>query len=130
MSYNTDFIVHYTNNTEYRKQFRALFNMIAQNQDDDIDEETLDEQNYDNKQSTIILDHIYSITKDNTYFIQMYADAAALMMSADPEIGLAVLFSYDYFATFHQCLCDFIKTPMNMNDKNPFYISVKNKIKV
>ena len=49
MSYNTDFIVHYTNNTEYRKQFRALFNMIAQNQDDDIDEETLDEQNYDNK---------------------------------------------------------------------------------
>ena len=129
MSYNTDFIVQYTNNTEYRNQFRTLFSMIAQIHDNDIDEETSDEQNYDNQQSTIILDHIYSITKDNIWFIQIYKDADALMMSTDPSIGLAVLFSYDYFSTFHQCLCDFIKTPMNMNDKNPFYISVKNKIK-
>ena len=40
----------------------------------------------------------------------IYIKAAGFMMSEDPGIGLAVLFSYDYFALFHLVLCDYFTT--------------------
>ena len=49
------------------------------------------------------------------------------MFSEDENIGLAVLFSYDYFASFHLFLVDFLNKN-EFNEKNNYYINLKNKI--
>ena len=50
------------------------------------------------------MDEIYEKTKHLEQFQSLYISAAALMFSTDPNIGLAVLFSYDYFSLFHTCI--------------------------
>ena len=97
--------VLYKNNQEYRKCIREIFRMKESVSTLDIDDETKDEQNYDDMSTSKVLDYIYSITKKNVCFQELYGYAAATMFSTDPEIGLAVLFSYDYFLLFHPLLC-------------------------
>jgi hypothetical protein len=87
--------VQYKNNQEYRKCIREIFHMKESVSTLDIDDETKDEQNYDDISTSKVLDYIFSITKKNTHFQELYGYAAATMISTDPEIGLAVLFSYD-----------------------------------
>ena len=38
------------------------------------------------------------------------------MMSTDQEIGLAVLFSYDYFPEFHKCFVQYMHNKEKFND--------------
>jgi hypothetical protein len=97
--------VQYKNNQEYRNCIREIFRMQEFISTLDIDDETKDEQNYDDRSTSKVLDYIYSITKKNACFQELYGYAAATMFSTDPEIGLAVLFSYDYFLLFHPLLC-------------------------
>jgi hypothetical protein len=137
--------VQYKNNQEYRKCIRDFFQMKESISALDIDDETKDEQNYDDTSSTKMLNHVYSITKENTHFQELYSYAAATMFSTDPEIGLAVLFSYDYFVLFHPLLCSFhqawkmpvyydldiyeIEPTCNTNlEKNPYFIALKKKL--
>lgn len=130
MAYNTEYIVKYTNNQEYRICIRELSGMNTNSDVDfDIDEETQDEQNYDMDAMCKLLDYVYSITETNVYFQKLFKYGAATMLSEDPSIGLAVLFSYDYFHLFHLCLCDFIKNPENMNSQNSHFLVLCNKIK-
>ena len=123
--YNTDQIVNYTNNEEYRLSFRDIFKMKAQIPDIlDMDKETLDEFNYDACKATMILDYVYLITHKNMWFKILYSYSASFMMSNDPEIGLTILFSYDYFNLFHKCVCDFIQDPLSINEYNQNYIKI------
>ena len=104
-----------------------LFKMAPLIQDSDLDDETLDEQDYDAIQTTIMLDYIYALTKDNKCFQQMYDYASATMFSQDREIGLAVLFSFDYFIFFHPCICSYIKMPHRMSETNEYFIELLNR---
>ena len=131
--YNTTLIVNYQNNKEYRACIRNLFKMETQiyNEtlyEEPLDEETLDEQNYDNNKTTDMLDYIYSITKENSYFKELYGYGAGTMFSTNLEIGLVVLFSYDYFVLFHPCICSFIENPALFNESNIYFIQLKTKI--
>ena len=54
-------------------------------------------------------------------------ESASKMFSEDENIGLAVLFSYDYFNLFHLCLVDFFEKH-KLDEKNNYYINLKNKI--
>jgi hypothetical protein len=56
------------------------------------------------------LDEIYARTKDVPEFQEIYMLTAGFMLSTDPSIGLAVVFSYDYFDKFHPCLVDFLRS--------------------
>ena len=47
------------------------------------------------------------------------------MFSEDPSIGLAVLYSYDYFSFFHLCFRDFLNNEFSI-DSSHFKI-LKNK---
>jgi len=106
----------YTSTTEYRILFRQLCNMdtkimykdewvdISQVPLEEIDEETLDEFQYDEAAVTQYLDKVYEETKGDAAFRQLYSVAAGLMMSEDHQIGLAVLMSYDYLGLFQICL--------------------------
>jgi hypothetical protein len=63
-------------------------------------DETMDELDYDEESASKSLNSIYEKTKEITEFQHLYDLAAACMFSTDREIGLAVLFSYDYFHLF------------------------------
>jgi len=126
--YNTQITINYTNNEEYRKDLRNIFQMKNQTLDETIDPETADEQDYDNANASIMLDYIYSITKEDSLFKELYEYGAGTMLSLNLEIGLAVLFSYDYFILFHQCLQQIIDNPLYWNNTNSAFIALKQKL--
>jgi len=92
----------YTNNKEYREALRVFFQMKCEPVKgcEDIEEETVDEFTYDPRAVEQGMNDIYGKTKEIPAFCRLYEVAAALMMSLDLETGLAVLLSYDYFASF------------------------------
>ena len=77
--------------------------------DDDLDEETIDELLFDNNIMSTCMDFIYDKTKDSNYFKELYLIGASKMFSQDPQIGLVILFSYDFFNYFHLVLVDYLK---------------------
>jgi len=95
----------YTTNQEYRQVLREFFNMNIDKQTilaeyNDIDEESLDEMLYDENAVEIALNKVYEKTKHNPAFQKLYIESAAKMISMNPETGLAILLSYDYFKEF------------------------------
>lgn len=129
--YNIKIDVNYNNNTSYRECLRQVVNMdisklnIPWDQmDDDLDEETKDELLFDNYAMSSTMDYIYDKTKENDFFKEIYLLGASKMFSTDPNIGLAILFSYDFFALFHLCLQDFFNNKLDTINYN----ILKNKI--
>jgi hypothetical protein len=119
----------YTNSTEYRNIFRKITGQTLTpppTNPFEIDEETLDEQHYDEEIVTAFLDTIYNNTKQNSLFQQLYDLAAAQMISLNREIGLSVLFSYDYLAAFYACYCEYMQSPEIFTESTPSYVRVKN----
>ena len=131
--YNINVKIEYENNKQYRQCLRNVFSMDISNLDipfdqiEDLDDETEDELLFDENAMIKSIDFIYEKTNNNAYFKELYKIAASKMFSEDENIGLAVLFSYDYFASFHLCLVDFLNKN-EFNEKNNYYINLKNKI--
>jgi len=127
--YNTKLIIQYSNDVEYRACLRALFSMKHVIQvDPDLDEITRDEQDYDMEAASQKLDFILEQTSGNPWFQELYDIAASKMISTDRSIGLSVLFSYDYLALFHMCLCSFYNDPCGFDDVNVAFVALKKKI--
>lgn len=120
LSYPKEKTVTYTNDREYREAIRDVFQMVCQSvvpiesNIADLDEITLDEYNYDQDAMREFLDYVYDATSKDVNMMTLYKEAAALMFSEDEGIGLAVLFSYDYFQSFHVVLCEYFR---DTNDK-------------
>lgn len=74
-----------------------------------VSPETIDEYNYDSAAIAKYLDRVYEQTHSRPEFQRLYIAAAALMFSENPEIGIAVLFSYDYLAHFFQIYANYLK---------------------
>jgi hypothetical protein len=107
---------------------RELFKMNAENYPENVkhnaetwDDETTDEMCYDNQSALKTMDFVYKETKDNLLFQAIYDLAAAQMISTDREIGLCVLFSYDYMRYFHRCIMDYLKSPVEFSSNNENY---------
>ena len=122
----------YTSDKEYRAFLRQLVNMDPTKfyetedikcdpTDPNVSEETIDEYNYDGSAIKTYLDRVYSNTKSIPEFKRLYLAAAALMFSVDPEIGLAVLMSYDYLAWFHASYTAFLSNPTEFNESDEWY---------
>ena len=113
----------YTNDKEYREFIRNICSMksnqLATLDQNDIDDITNDEWDYDADAMKIWLDHTYEITHNDPIFMKLYVTAAGTMLSEDPQIGLAVLVSYDYFYDFYTCINSF-------KHKNDFICFVQN----
>jgi hypothetical protein len=116
--YPTHFQIQYTNDDEYRECMIHVFHY------DDTDE------NSDNSYSTKLLDLIFE--KTSVHLREIYEKASAVIMMEDLDIGLAILFSYDYFSLFHLCLCDYL--PLNEEEqiefpkKNQYYLQLLDKL--
>lgn len=130
MSYNIEYNVEYSDNFEYRKAMRQVFRMTADMPDiaDDIDDESRDELMYDDASISAGLDYVFSATKDVPAFSELFLVGAGRMLSENRDIGLAVVFSYDYFELFHLCLRDFFRDPASFNANNSNYQKLWNKI--
>jgi len=111
--YNTNYkTMDYSNNSEYRECLRKAFYMTCDlehlmEDNPDYDDETLDEELYENEKSKLALDYVFDKTKDNSTFKKMYLHSAAKLICENIDLGMTVLFSYDFFATFHKCLIKF-----------------------
>lgn len=129
-SYHLHLDIFYENNKQYRQCLRDLFFMKTNVDNDlDIDEETLDENDYDVDASEKAMDYVYEKTKNNDLFKILYECAAHKMFTTNHDIGLAVLFSYDYLKLFHLCLQQYIIYPNTFNEDSECYINMYNAIK-
>jgi hypothetical protein len=127
-SYPTDLTISYTNDEEYRKIIRRVFQMKSDSYPDivhsDIDAVSRDELEYDETSAYSAMEYIFDKTRRVPPFIAIYEQAASFMFSTDINIGMAVLFSYDYLLLFHNCLKDFF-TLLSRNE-GPFTIENEN----
>lgn len=121
-----DFIEHfkslpsaimYDNDNEYRNVIRNVFNFDRNTFYDyhgkiknlnEVDPISKDELLYDSEAVTHSMNFIYNATKNNGEFSEMYLKAAARMFSTDPQIGQAVLCSYDTFHWYYSCVWFFL----------------------
>jgi len=122
--YNIHYLVNYNNNDEYRNQIQKVFYMEI----DTVTSEP-DEILYDDDAIRAGLQFILNNTKDNPHFIRLYEKAGELIMTNQSEMGLAVLFSYDFLSLFHKLLYVFFFEPNISIESNPIYVELLNKIK-
>jgi hypothetical protein len=120
-SYPIDLTLSYTNDEEYRKSIRSLFQMKSDSYPDivnsDIDAVSRDELEYDENSAYSAMEYVFDNTRNVPPFIAIYEQAASFMFSTDINIGMAVLFSYDYLLLFHNCLRDFFAS-LSRNDES------------
>lgn len=96
--------VSYETDSEYRNQLRRFCQMKCVDQfenDPSIDTVSRDENLYDEYAVSKTMNLLYDKTRDSTAFRTLYELAAGRMFSTDPEIGLCILMSYDYFRYFY-----------------------------
>ena len=97
--------------------------------DPKVSEETIDEYNYDGAAVAKYLDGVYQSTQSRPEFQRLYTAAAALMFSEKLDIGLAVLFSYDYLAWFHAVYMNYLQNPDKWNaETDEFYKKLIDRI--
>ena len=122
----------YSDDHEYRNFLRRIMQMDPQKMyetedvrvdptDPTVDAETIDEYTLDVDSMKVYLDTVYAQTRSVPAFQTLYELAAALMFSTNPEIGLAVLMSYDYLAWFFCCYSDFVRDPAAFDSKTHEY---------
>jgi hypothetical protein len=116
--------ITYNDNKEYRQALRTFFEMDLTGSDD----ETIDEMLFDNKNINSCLDNIYNATYHYPLFIELYQLAAGCFLSTDEQVGLTVLFSYDYFSEFYSLLYD-LHTKETVEYSNEHYIQLRKLLK-
>lgn len=132
-SYPINLNIQYSNNNEYRQCIRQLFHMRSDNFPDtsmlELDDETLDEMMYDDKSANDMMDFVYEHTKSKDEFNVLYNKAASFMFSIDNNIGLTILFGYDYLDLFHSLLKIFFSNPHESTiTKSSEYTRLYNKL--
>lgn len=136
MRYRVETVVNYTNSQEYRQCCRDLFEMnsetyeknihnIENHNKEELDQESRDELAYDEGAISKMMDFVFECTKGLKEFDDLYKMAARRMLSEDPDIGLAILFSYDYMQLFHLCLIEFFSDKLNHRNFEPYRELVK-----
>lgn len=114
----------YASNKEYRQLLRNFCDMscnVLSSDYNDIDDESYDELLYDTVAMNRKMDEVFEKTKSDPLWIHLYELAAAKFFSTKKEIGLTVLFSYDYFPGFYHCLKSFNDEPDKWCNKNEYY---------
>lgn len=118
-SYPLHLDIKYSNDKEYRQCIRQVFLMNVHLFPDtsklDLDDVTQDEMMYDSKSANDMMDFVYEHTNAKNEFINLYTRAASFMFSTDMNIGLAILFGYDYLDLFHPVLRLFFTNPSDTN---------------
>lgn len=117
--------LYYGTDTAYRQLVRRITGMnntkVYVHADTELDEITYDENAYDETATMAFLTLVWNATKQNTDLCELYQTAAGAMFSTDPEIGLVVLFAYNYLPVFYPVLYAFSQNPGLEVDTHPNY---------
>lgn len=119
----------YTNDQEYRQCLRRVFNMTLRKNEHEIDDHSFDEINFDEAATTKAMDDVYDKTCRVPFFKRLYLLAASKMFSLDSGIGLAVVFSYDYFMLFHKCFSYYMQSPDEFDESHEVCQKMMEKIR-
>ena len=118
--------LQYSSDFQYRlcilRAFHIPFDETAFVEEDDSEDELY--ELFSENEPTIqkCFDAIYEVTKNNTAFAELYNTAAEkTLFSNQPDLGMIVLFSYQYFALFHKCLIAFFNNPAIFTIENSNY---------
>ena len=125
----------YTTNKEYRQAVRDFCRMNCQDENIEleIDDESRDELLFDTLASKKIMDSIFEKTRKHPLWQNLYDKSAGKFLSEDREIGLSILFCYDFFWDFKECWDSFSKSLDENNiekfdENNEFYQSLNSKL--
>ena len=121
-------VIEYTNDQEYRQCLRRVFHMTLRKNEHDLDEHSFDEINFDEEATTKAMDYVYEKTCHHPFFRKLYLLAASKMFSLDTGIGLAVVFSYDYFMLFHKCFLHYMRNPDEFDESHEVCQKMMDKI--
>ena len=118
--------IDYNDETSYRVAIRKVFRMTDNRADillenPDLDELTRDELNFDTEAFKTGHEIMFELLEDNILFHDICVKAASFMLSEDPEIGLCILFSYDYFKMFYSILVKHATVDINDADYKILY---------
>jgi hypothetical protein len=125
---------NYTNNTEYRNTLRDLCflrypdSFPEGDYPEGTDPESCHEMTYDLENMTYALDFIWHNTRHNVLFLNIYKLAAAEMITEDLEVGLAILFSYDYLSHFYPVFREYMVLNKQFNETHPLYLQLMDKL--
>jgi len=122
--YNIHYNIDYKNNDEYRSQIQKLFIMEIDYHISDINDVLYDGTAIENG-----IAFVFNHTKDNILMQKLFEKSAEILMSDNLEMGLAILFSFDYLILFHKLLFIYFIEPTSFTETNPIYIELLNKIK-
>ena len=109
--------IKYENDDEYRliicKLFTkdGIFSFYQNKPTEETLEEIEDDIYFDEMLILKNMEYLFSNTKENILFQNLYDLAAARVISTDRTIGQCVLFSYDYLSAFYDCLVLFMNFP-------------------
>jgi hypothetical protein len=118
-NYPIHFQIQYSNDDEYRECLIQVFHY------DDTND------NSDDSYSSKLLDVLFE--KTSVHLRELYELSSAIMMTENLDIGLAILFSYDYFSLFHLCLCDYFainqEEQIQFSKRNQYYLQLVDKFR-
>ena len=129
-SYPIQLNIQYSTDEEYRKCLRDVFQMDSTQfpdvKDMDLDDVTADEMMYDENAASRTMEYVFNNTFQNKDFISLYEKSASFMFSIDNNIGLTILFGYDYLDLLHPLLSLFfsntdIDTISSMSEYKQLY---------
>jgi hypothetical protein len=124
----------YRNNEEYRKALQELCflrypdTFPGGDYPEGTDPECCHEMTYDLENMTYALDFIWHNTRKHQLFIDLYKLTAEEMATEDLEVGLAILFSYDYLKYFYPVFREYMVLNEYFNERHPLYILLKQKL--
>jgi len=124
----------YNNNSEYRECLRTLCFLRYPETfpegdfPEGTDPESCHEMTYDIENMTYALDFIWQNTKIHPRFSELYKMAAVEMITEDLEVGLAILFSYDYLCYFYPIFRDYMVYNKHFDESNLYYIMLKQQL--
>ena len=91
----TEYEITYIRNVLYQEDYLQIFSV-----DDDDSEENINNAIY----------NLYEKLKNSDIFKMFMKKAAANLISEDLQIGLCILYSYDYMYTMHECVSEYLET--------------------
>jgi hypothetical protein len=114
--YNTKFICTY-NSDEIFKGLENIDIMTEKDKEEFQDAyyryellSILGLEEYDEKELSEAVSNLYEKIKDCTELKECMLKLAAKFMSLDEELGLMMLFAYDYLYLSHICISEFLET--------------------
>ena len=121
MNYNTNYICKYNNNIFSKEEEETLsenekyFINDSLYRNDILNIFNLEE--FDETEINNCINKIYEKVKNYDDLKPVLKKLAAFFFSEDCELGILLMFSYDYLEHTHPCMCEFLETGKISVDK-------------